>query len=99
MVILMNIINLYDNILINKYQGLVTCNRLTPLQYRPSEWMGERRFDTDPSGERLENICMRMFTGQKLLKWLSTDFKHWACGFHGELEMTQQACGYLWPEK
>ena len=27
-----NIINLYDNILINKYQGLTTCNRLIPLQ-------------------------------------------------------------------
>ena len=27
-----NIINLYDNILINKYQGLITCNRLTLLQ-------------------------------------------------------------------
>ena len=31
MVIFTNIINLYDNILINKYQGLITCNRLTPL--------------------------------------------------------------------
>uniref|UniRef100_M4C248 RxLR effector candidate protein n=1 Tax=Hyaloperonospora arabidopsidis (strain Emoy2) TaxID=559515 RepID=M4C248_HYAAE len=32
MIIFMNIINLYDNILINKYQELITCNRLTPLQ-------------------------------------------------------------------
>ena len=31
MVIFTNIINLYDNILINKYRGLITCNRLTPL--------------------------------------------------------------------
>ena len=31
MVIFTTIINLYDNILINKYQGLITCNRLTPL--------------------------------------------------------------------
>ena len=29
-----NIINLYDNILINKYQGLMTCNRLIPLHAR-----------------------------------------------------------------
>ena len=27
-----NIHEHYDNILINKYQGLITCNRLTPLQ-------------------------------------------------------------------
>ena len=27
-----NIINIYDNILINKYQGLITCNRFTPFQ-------------------------------------------------------------------
>ena len=33
MVIFTNIINLYDNILINKYQALITCNRLTPLQF------------------------------------------------------------------
>ena len=31
MVIFTNIINLYDNILINKYQGLSICNMLTPL--------------------------------------------------------------------
>uniref|UniRef100_M4B5A7 RxLR effector candidate protein n=1 Tax=Hyaloperonospora arabidopsidis (strain Emoy2) TaxID=559515 RepID=M4B5A7_HYAAE len=31
MVIFTSIINLYDNILINKYRGLITCNRLTPL--------------------------------------------------------------------
>uniref|UniRef100_M4BHV3 RxLR effector candidate protein n=1 Tax=Hyaloperonospora arabidopsidis (strain Emoy2) TaxID=559515 RepID=M4BHV3_HYAAE len=34
MIIFTNIINLYDNILINKYQGLITCNRPTPLQLR-----------------------------------------------------------------
>ena len=32
MVIFTNIIALYDNIRINKYQGLITCNRLTPSQ-------------------------------------------------------------------
>uniref|UniRef100_M4BRA8 RxLR effector candidate protein n=1 Tax=Hyaloperonospora arabidopsidis (strain Emoy2) TaxID=559515 RepID=M4BRA8_HYAAE len=32
MVISTNIINLYDNILISKYQELITRNRLTPLQ-------------------------------------------------------------------
>ena len=31
MVIFTNIINLYDNILIDKYQGLSICNMLTPL--------------------------------------------------------------------
>ena len=31
MVICTNVINLSDNILISKYQGLITCNRLTPL--------------------------------------------------------------------
>ena len=31
MVIFMNIIN-DDDIIINKYQGFITCNRLTPLQ-------------------------------------------------------------------
>ena len=42
MVIFTNIINLYDDILINKYQWLITCNRLTPLhpppQIRTSDW-------------------------------------------------------------
>ena len=28
-----NIMNLYDNILIKKYQGLVTCNSRTPLHF------------------------------------------------------------------
>ena len=35
MVIFTSIINLYDNILITKYQGLITWNRLTPLHISP----------------------------------------------------------------
>ena len=51
MVIFTNTINLYDNILINKYQGLITCNRLTPLQIG---WFSKlaatyERFDGDHS--------------------------------------------------
>ena len=34
MVLFTNIINLYDNILINKYQVLITCNRPTPLHVK-----------------------------------------------------------------
>ena len=30
-----NIIDLYDNILINRYQGLIRCNRLTPSHHPP----------------------------------------------------------------
>ena len=35
-------INLYANILINKYQGLITCNRITPLQFS----LGDTCFST-----------------------------------------------------
>ena len=36
MVVFTNIINLYDNVSISNHQGLITCNRLTPLRSRHS---------------------------------------------------------------
>uniref|UniRef100_M4C3U7 RxLR effector candidate protein n=1 Tax=Hyaloperonospora arabidopsidis (strain Emoy2) TaxID=559515 RepID=M4C3U7_HYAAE len=44
MVIFTNIINLYDNIQINKYQRLITCNRLTPLQLSQANWIASTFF-------------------------------------------------------
>uniref|UniRef100_M4BAA4 Retrotransposon gag domain-containing protein n=1 Tax=Hyaloperonospora arabidopsidis (strain Emoy2) TaxID=559515 RepID=M4BAA4_HYAAE len=42
---------------------------------------------------------MRVFTGKELPKGVGDGFKHWARGFRDEIEMAQQACGYLWAEK
>uniref|UniRef100_M4BU83 RxLR effector candidate protein n=1 Tax=Hyaloperonospora arabidopsidis (strain Emoy2) TaxID=559515 RepID=M4BU83_HYAAE len=58
MVIFTNIINLYDNIQINKYQGLITCNRLTPLQLSQAKWIASTFFTALDPPRRFLTPCL-----------------------------------------
>uniref|UniRef100_M4C471 RxLR effector candidate protein n=1 Tax=Hyaloperonospora arabidopsidis (strain Emoy2) TaxID=559515 RepID=M4C471_HYAAE len=44
-------------------------------------------------------LSIRVLTEKELHKGLGARIKHWGRAFREELEMAQEACGQLWPEK
>ena len=65
MVIFTNIINLYNNILINKYRGYITSNRLTSLQLQLIEKNDDFEVDDVVLNDNLQHYTVEPNGGLK----------------------------------